>query len=228
MTDEIISRNLAAVRGEIEDAERAAGREGKTTMLVATKYADGEMLAALMRAGVREVGENRVQQLLEHYAEYERAGARVHFIGSLQTNKVKYIVDKVAMIHSIDSLRLAAEVEKQAAKKDRVIEVLVEINAAREASKTGVMPEEAEALCREILKMPHLKLCGFMTMGSVLESNEAYRAYFEGVRTFGEALWKQLALAGDPVFSMGMSQSFVPAILAGADIVRIGRRLFAE
>lgn len=228
MTDEIISRNLAAVRGEIEEAERAAGREGRTTMLVATKYADDEMLAALLRAGVREVGENRVQQLLEHYEQFERAGARVHFIGSLQTNKVKYIADKVAMIHSIDSLRLAAEVEKQAAKKQRVIEVLVEINAAREESKTGVMPEEAEALCREILQMPHLKLCGFMTMGSVMESDEAYRAYFDGVRALGEQLWQRLGLAGSPILSMGMSQSFVPAIAAGADIVRIGRRLFAE
>ena len=228
MMDEIISRNLAAVRGEIGDAERAVGREGKTTMLVATKYADNDTLAALLRAGVRDVGENRVQQLLEHYEQFERAGVRVHFIGSLQTNKVKYIADKVAMIHSIDSLHLAAEVEKQAAKHDRVIDVLVEINAAREESKTGVAPEEAEALCRAILEMPHLNLCGFMTMGSVMESDEAYRAYFAGVRTMGNALWRSLSLAGEPVYSMGMSQSFVPAIWAGADIVRIGRRLFAE
>ena len=228
MIGEIISRNLAAVQGEVQRAECAVGREGKTTLLVATKYADDEMLAALLATGVREVGENRVQQLLAHYEQFARAGARVHFIGSLQTNKVKYIVDKVVMIHSIDSLRLAAEVEKQAAKIDRVIDVLVEINAAREASKTGVMPEEAEALCREILQMPHLRLCGFMTMGSVLPSDDAYRAFFADVHSFGTALWQRLALDGAPIFSMGMSQSFVPAIEAGADIVRIGRRLFAE
>ena len=228
MINEIISRNLAAVKDEVKAAERAAGREGKTCLLVATKYADDEMLTALLAAGVREVGENRVQQLLAHYEQFARVGARVHFIGSLQTNKVKYIVDKVAMIHSIDSLRLAAEVEKQAAKIDRVIDVLVEINAAREESKSGVLPEDAEALCRAVLQMPHLRLCGFMTMGSVLESEAAYRTYFAGVRAFGTALWQKLSLAGEPLFSMGMSQSFVPAVLEGADIVRVGRRLFAE
>ena len=225
---EIIARNLAAVKEEIAAAERAAGREGKTLLLVATKYADHEMLDALLAAGVREVGENRVQQLLEHYEQFEKAGARVHFIGSLQTNKVKYIVDKVAMIHSVDTLRLAAEIEKQAAKKGVTVQVLVEINAAREESKSGALPEEAEALCREILKMPHLALCGFMTMGSVLESDAAYRAYFAEVRSFGRALWQKLEQPGEPVFSMGMSQSFVPAVLESADIVRVGRRLFAE
>jgi pyridoxal phosphate enzyme (YggS family) len=197
-------------------------------LLVATKYADAPTLDALLAAGVREVGENRVQQLLEHYDQFARVGARVHFIGSLQTNKVKYIVDKVAMIHSIDSLRLAAEVEKQAAKIDRVIDVLVEINAAREESKSGAMPEDAEALCRAILQMPHLRLCGFMTMGSVLESEAAYREYFAGVRAFGTALWQKLSLEGDPLFSMGMSQSFAAAIEAGADMVRVGRGLFAK
>ena len=102
------------------------------------------------------------------------------------------------------------------------------INAAREESKSGALPEQAEALCREILQMPHLRLCGFMTMGSVEESDAAYRAYFKGVRAFGAALWQKLSLEGEPLFSMGMSQSFVPAIAEGADIVRIGRRLFAE
>lgn len=227
MTD-VISRNLSAVQAEIAAAERAAGREGKTLLLVATKYADAPTLEALLRAGVREVGENRVQQLLEHYDAFVQAGARVHFIGSLQTNKVKYIVDKVAMIHSVDSLRLALEIEKQAAKKGVCIEVLVEINAAREESKSGVLPEEAEALCREILQMPHLTLCGFMTMGSVMESDEAYRAYFGGVRAMAQELWQKLGKTGEPLLSMGMSQSFVPAILEGADIVRVGRRLFEQ
>ena len=226
MTEQIAA-NVAAVNREIAAAERAVGREGKTLLLVATKYADAPTLDALLAAGVREVGENRVQQLLEHYDQFARVGARVHFIGSLQTNKVKYIVDKVAMIHSIDSERLAAEVEKQAAKRGITVEVLVELNAAREESKSGALPEEAEALCRAILAMPHLKLCGFMTMGSVMSSDDEYRAYFREVHTFGTALWKTLSLEGEPLFSMGMSQSFVPAILEGADIVRVGRRLFS-
>ena len=227
MNDYVLN-NLNAVRGEVAAAERAVGREGKTLLLASTKYSDANELAALVGAGIAAVGENRVQQLLEHYPVFENSGVSVHFIGSLQTNKVKYIADKVEMIHSIDSVRLAAEVEKQAAKHSRSIAVLVEINAAREESKSGVLPEQVVALCREILQMPHLHLAGFMTMGSVMESDDAYRAYFTHVREMCYGFWRELGIEGTPILSMGMSQSFAAAIAAGADIVRVGRRLFAQ
>lgn len=221
-----ISENLELVRREVALAERAAGREGRTLMLAAVKYGSDAEIQALLDGGVTHVGENRVQQLLEHYPMLQAAGARIHFIGSLQTNKVKYIIDKVDMIHSVDTLRLAMEIDRRAAAKGLVMDVLVEINAAREEAKSGVLPEEAETLCREILQLPHLRLCGFMTMGPVFEAREAYRAYFSDVRELGFTLWRALRLPDAPIFSMGMSQSFGAAIEAGANLVRVGRSLF--
>jgi uncharacterized pyridoxal phosphate-containing UPF0001 family protein len=106
------------------------------------------------------------------------------------------------------------------------MDVLVEINGAREEAKSGVLPEDAEALCREILSMSNVKLRGFMTMGPRFESDDAYQAYFASVKEIGDTLWQRLALQGTPLYSMGMSESFVPAIAAGADMVRVGRRLF--
>ena len=144
-TKDYVISNLGLVREQIARAEREAGREGKTLMLAAVKYADDEELSTLLREGVTAVGENRVQQLLAHWPILEKSEVKVHFIGSLQTNKVKYIVDKVEMIHSIDSERLADEVERQAAKKGLTVRVLVEINGGREESKSGVLPEDTDA-----------------------------------------------------------------------------------
>lgn len=220
-----IKNNLCAVRAELTAAKGSCDRDCR--MLAAVKYAVPGEIEALLDAGVTDVGENRVQQLLENAPIYKARDVRVHFIGTLQTNKVKYIADKVDMIHSLDSEKLAKEIEKRASAAGRVIDVLVEINVAREEAKTGVMPEEAEALCRTVLSLPHLRLCGFMTMGPVFESEQDYRAYFKKTVALGNALWQALSLTGRPLFSMGMSQSFAAAVKEGADFVRVGRRLFA-
>lgn len=224
---EYIEHNLCRTRAEIAAAEAAVGREGRTVMLAAVKYAAPGEIEAMLDAGVTDVGENRVQQLLANLPVYEKRDVRVHFIGSLQTNKVKYIIDRVDVIHSLDSDRLALEIEKRAAACDRVIDVLVEINSGREESKSGVLPESAAALCRTVLTLPHLHLAGFMTMGPVCESEQDYRAYFALTTSLGKALWRELGLAGEPQFSMGMSESFCAAIKEGATWVRVGRRLFA-
>lgn len=223
-----IQENLARVRREIAQAEERVGRTGKSLMLAAVKYGTPEEIETLLAGGVTHVGENRVQQLLEHFSLFERAGTKIHFIGSLQTNKVKYIIDKVEMIHSVDSLRLAVEINKRAAQCGTVMDVLVEINAAREEAKSGVLPEETEALCREILQLPHLRLCGFMTMGPLLADKAAYVGFFSEVKSLADTLWQRLACKGRPLLSMGMSQSFAAAIEAGADMVRVGRALFAK
>ena len=220
-----IKDNLKAVRAEL--AAASAGLDGACRMLAAVKYAAPGEIEALLDAGVSDVGENRVQQLLENAPIYAARDVRVHFIGSLQTNKVKYIADKVDMIHSLDSEKLAREIDKRAGACGRVIDVLVELNVAREEAKTGVMPEDAEALCRTVLSLPHLHLCGFMTMGPILEGEDAYRAYFKKTVALGDALWRTLSLEGRPLYSMGMSQSFTAAVKEGADFVRVGRRLFA-
>ena len=221
-----IKDNLNAVKAELNKALTAAERTSPCTVLAAVKYAAPGELQALLEAGVTDVGENRVQQLLDNAPFYATHNVRVHFIGTLQTNKVKYIADKVDMIHSLDSDRLAHEIEKRAAACERVLDVLVELNMAREEAKTGVDPEEAEALCRTVLSLSHLRLRGFMTMGPVMECEEDYRAYFAKTRDFGDALWRSLDLPGRPLYSMGMSQSFAAAVKEGADFVRVGRRLF--
>lgn len=220
-----IKDNLTAVQAQLAAARAASPKECR--ILAAVKYAVAGEIEALLDAGITDVGENRVQQLLENAPLYAARGVRVHFIGSLQTNKVKYIADKVDMIHSLDSEKLAKEVEKRAAACGRVIDVLVELNMAREEAKTGVYPEDAEGLCRAVLDLPHLRLCGFMTMGPIFDDENAYRTYFKETVTFGNTLWEALSLDGKPLYSMGMSQSFAAAVKEGADFVRVGRRLFA-
>lgn len=229
--EETVTRNLAAVREAIGDAEARVGREGKTRLIAAVKYTDAEHIAALVRAGVRDLGENRVQQLIEHTDALEAMGvrgARFHFIGTLQRNKVKYLADRAVMIHSVDSLPLAEEIERQMAKRGRSMDILVEINSGGEASKSGVAPSDAAALCAEIARFPHVRLCGFMTMAPKCEKNEDYRKYFRETYKIGLDIWqKKLHNIGSPLFSMGMSDSFSVAIEEGADFVRVGRALFA-
>ncbi|MBQ5661583.1 MAG: YggS family pyridoxal phosphate-dependent enzyme [Clostridia bacterium] len=228
-----MDRNLAAIRTRIREAEeesreRFPDRDG-VTLLAAVKYADTEQLRYLTETlGIRDVGENRVQQMLEHWEVLpDRENLRFHFIGTLQKNKVKYIIDKVAMIHSLDSLSLAREIEKQAAKRDRTVDVLCEINCGREESKSGLMPEEAEDFCLSLGDFPHLRLRGFMTMAPKCEKNEEYRKYFQETSQLCLDIWrKKLHNIGRPVLSMGMSGSFEAAISEGADVVRIGRSLF--
>ncbi len=223
-----MQENYRAVRRELDRArERVGGRE--VTMIAAVKYTDAEHINYLHRElGVCDVGENRVQQLLEHWETVDREGLRFHFIGKLQTNKVKYIADKVCMIHSLDSHRLAAEIEKQMAKLGRVMDVLVEINSGGEENKSGIAPEEAAEFCASLAQYPHLRLRGLMTMAPKCEKKEEYRKYFGETYKLGLDIWeKNLHNIDRPIFSMGMSQSFDIAIEEGADFVRVGRALFA-
>lgn len=154
---------------------------------------------------------------------------RVHFIGSLQTNKVKYIIDKVSLIHSLDSLSLAKEIEKQAAKKNLTVGVLVEINIGHEQSKGGVSPEEAADFAAQIASFPHLSLRGFMTMAPKCEKTEEYYDYFKKTSQLVLDIWtKKLHNIERPFLSMGMSDSFVPAIACGASCVRVGSSIFGS
>ena len=222
--------NLFAIRERIEQAKRRrTGSADDVMLLAAIKYTDAEHVNYLHRVlGVDDVGENRVQQLLERWEALDREGLRVHFIGTLQSNKVKYIIDKVCMIHSLDSHSLAKEIERQAAKRDLTMDVLVEINSGYEESKSGLTPEEAETFCLSLSQYPHIRLRGFMTMAPKCENKEAYRKYFQ--KTYQQCLdiWrKKLHNIDRPIISMGMSESFEVAIEEGATVVRIGRALFA-
>ena len=222
-----VDENLAAIRARIDAArERSGGRD--VALLAAVKYTDTEHINYLHSLGVNDIGENRVQQLLEHWEALDRENLRVHFIGTLQKNKVKYIIDKVSMIHSLDSLSLAQEIEKQAAKHGIVMDVLVEINSGMEENKSGISPDEAAAFCESLGQFSHLNLRGFMTMAPKCEKNEEYRKYFHKTSQLCLDIWqKTLHNIGRPILSMGMSDSFEVAIEEGADIVRVGRALFA-
>ncbi len=224
-----MDRNIAAIRERIRAAQERSGNLD-VRLLAAIKYTDAEHVNYLHRVlGVNDVGENRVQQLLERWEQLDREGLRVHFIGTLQKNKVKYIIDKVCMIHSLDSLSLAAEIERQAAKHDLVMDVLVEINSGNEEQKGGVAPADVEAFCRAIGQFSHLRLRGFMTMAPKCEKNEDYRKYFHETSQQCLDIWqKKLDNIDRPIMSMGMSGSFEVAIEEGATLVRIGRALFAE
>ncbi|MBQ9804982.1 MAG: YggS family pyridoxal phosphate-dependent enzyme [Clostridia bacterium] len=228
-----MNQNAARICAEIEAAKARRGEEladVDVTLLAAIKYTDAEHVNYLHRVlGIHDVGENRVQQLLERWDALDREGMRIHFIGKLQSNKVKYIIDKVCMIHSLDSHSLAREIEKRAAQHGIVMDVLVEINSGREESKSGLAPEEVVEFCRSLSQYPHICLRGFMTMAPKCEKNEEYRKYFQETSQQCLDIWqKKLHNIGRPILSMGMSGSFVPAIEEGASIVRIGRALFEE
>ena len=222
-----VDENLAAIRARIDAAaQRSGGRE--VTLLAAVKYTDTDHINYLHTLGVCDIGENRVQQLLEHWDALDRENLRVHFIGTLQKNKAKYIIDKVSMIHSLDSFSLAQEIEKQAAKHGIVMDVLVEINSGMEENKSGIAPSDAADFCKSLSQFSHLNLRGFMTMAPKCEKNEEYRKYFRKTSQLCLDIWqKTLHNIGRPILSMGMSDSFEIAIEEGADIVRVGRALFA-
>lgn len=225
-----LDKNMAEVRAQIDGAKAEVGRTDEVTMIAAVKSGEVDEINYLHRAlGVNDIGENRVQQLLERYEKLDREGLRIHFIGHLQTNKVKYIIDKVHMIHSVDSERLAAEIDRQAGKHGIVMNVLVEVNVGREENKDGVMPEDAAALCLAVSRYPNLSLKGLMTMAPVCERREEYRKYFDEISALALDIWqKTLDNEERPVLSMGMSGSFPEAIASGATAVRVGRRLFEK
>ena len=226
-----IDRNLSRVKADLKAACEAGGYDPEGVILMAAiKSADvGEINYLHKTLGVHFVGENRVQQLLERYELLEREGLSIHFIGTLQTNKVKYIIDKVDMIQSLDSEKLAREIEKQAAKAGRVMDVLIEINSGSEISKSGIAPEETEDFARPVVSgdYPHIRLRGFMTMAPK-SSDEEYRVIFGRTRALCDGIWERLGCTEPMVMSMGMSESYIPAAACGSTMVRVGRGLFVK
>ncbi len=207
--------NLKAILSRIEDARARVENAPTVSLVAAVKYTDAAHIRYLAETlGVKDLGENRVRQLLEHYeALSDVEGLSWHFIGRLQTNKVKYIIDKVTMIHSLDSVRLAAEIQRQAEKRGITMDVLVEINSGEEAEKGGILPDELEAFCLSLADFPNLRLRGFMTMAPKCEKNEEYRKYFQRTSRQCLDIWqKKLHNIGSPILSMGMSGSFEVAI----------------
>ncbi len=216
-----------------EEAERAAvlgGREpGSVTVMAVTKTVAPERVNEAIAAGCVLLGENRVQELLEKYESYDLRSAEIHFIGHLQTNKVKYICDKVTMIESVDSLKLAAEIERQCAKLQKSMDVLLEVNIADEESKSGFPEEEVVFAAKGITEFPHVRLRGLMTIGRPDASDEERTAYFAKMRKLLVDIAAQNSHnISINILSMGMSGDYAIAAKEGAAIVRVGRALFGE
>ncbi len=225
-----IRDNLARVRAKLAAAAARGGYPVPRLMAV-TKSADDGQVAALLSSGIEAIGENRQQLFTARARLAEEVGKPVemHLIGQLQTNKVKYVVERAALIHSLDSLRLAEEIDRQGARHGVRPGVLIEVNSGREPQKGGLLPEEVPSFAAGLSRFPNLRVLGLMTMGPDCERPEEYRPYFRETRAL------LLRLAGDgrfetdtPVLSMGMSDSYEIAAEEGATLVRVGRGLFAH
>lgn len=222
-----IMRNYEALKQEISELSEKYKRE--ITLVAVTKSATDEELLALAKCGITDIGENRPQELARRGSLLLENGftPRLHEIGNLQKNKVRTIIDTVSLIHSLDGEPLAQEINRRAELIGRKIPVLIEINSGKEEQKGGVMPEEAEALILSLEKYEHIAVSGLMTMGPVCEGEEI-RPYFRLTKELFDSLAKKGLLGESPKLSMGMSDSYRIAIEEGADIVRVGRRLFIK
>lgn len=225
MSFEYIKENLDSLILEIKTAEKKYGRE--ITLVAVTKSGTDEELIALCEAGITHIGENRPGELLRRGSLLSNAGysPALHEIGNLQRNKVKLIIDRVSLIHSLDNLPLAAEIDKQAKRIGRKVPVLIEINSAREEQKGGVLPEDAEEFLLALRQYDSLTVSGLMTMGPVRDNAEDMRPYFRETKELYDRLNRNHGFAGG-ILSMGMSDSYAVAIEEGATLIRVGRKLF--
>ena len=224
-----LTQNVKIVRERISAAARAAGRDpAAVTLCAATKVQSDEAIRSAIAAGIRVCGENRVQELTAHLAADAYAGAEVHFIGHLQTNKVKQVVGKVALIHSVDSQRLLRAVDSQAEKLGIVQDILLEVNVAREESKDGILPENLPALAEAAGNCPHVRLRGLMAIPPVATVSGDNRKYFAQMRQFLVDIIEKMSDNHDTVncLSMGMSGDYEDAIAEGATLVRVGTAIF--
>lgn len=224
-----IERNFKRISKEIACIATRAGRKAPTLVCVTKSGSDAELLA-LAAAGASDFGENRPGEVKRRAEILSAAGfdVRMHEIGTLQSNKVKLIVDRAALVHSLSSHSTASELEKRAAALGLTIPVLVEINSADEQSKDGIAAREAERFLTELSAYPHLQVRGLMTMGPVCECAEQIRPYFRTTKQLLDRLSEKFDFHGEPILSMGMSDSYAVAIEEGSTMVRVGRKLFVK
>ena len=224
-----IAENIARIRAQMNEAAARCGRDPASIQLcAATKMNGAEAVREAIAGGVDCCGENRVQELVQKEKENAYAGAPVHFIGVLQTNKVKQVVGHVDLIQSVDRRNLMEAIEKEAAKKDLCQDILLEINIGGEESKGGVVPEEAEELLRQVAALDRVKVQGLMTVAPPGDEEEN-RPYFRRMRELRDHL-ASLNLPGVEMkeLSMGMTDDFETAISEGATIIRVGTAIFGH
>jgi pyridoxal phosphate enzyme (YggS family) len=225
----VVRENLEAVQGIIEDACERAGRPGDgVTLIAVSKTKPLELVREAYEAGARDFGENKVQDLLDRI-EALPSDIRWHMIGHLQRNKVKYIVGKVAMIHSVDSLRLAEEISRESLKRQVETDILIEVNVAGEESKFGVCLSETVSLVEEIAKLPAVHIRGLMTIAPFVEDAEENRQIFRKLKQLSVDIErKNIDNVNMSALSMGMTGDYPVAIEEGATYVRVGTGIFGE
>ena len=224
-----IQEHVNAVRDKIAAAAQAAGRAaGEITLCAATKVQTDDTIRQAIAAGITVCGENRVQELTAHLASDAYRGAQVHFIGHLQTNKVKQVVGRVSLIHSVDSEHLLRAIDTQAAKQDLVQDILLEVNIAGEESKGGCTPAQARQLAQLTQELEHVRLRGLMAIPPIAQEPGANRPYFAAMRQLFVDIKGNLPhnQSNMDCLSMGMSGDYPDAIAEGATLVRVGTALF--
>ena len=229
MEFDYLSKNLEEVQSEIKAACSQAGVDLESVQLIGvTKTYEADVINASIEMGITDIAENRVQEIMRKY-DAVVPGVKWHLIGHLQTNKVKYIIDKVDLIHSVDSVKLAAEIQKRAASIDKIQDVLIQINVADETQKFGIHPDELPQMLEEISSMPNVRVCGLMNIAPFVEDPEDLRKDFKVMKE----LFDKLSTYGyenviSKYLSMGMSNDFPVAIDEGSNMLRIGTSIYGK
>lgn len=223
----MLKDNYDAVAKKVKDACERAGRSAdEVTIIAVSKTKPLSDIVELQQYGVMDFGENKVQELCAKYEEIEKP-VRWHLIGHLQTNKVKYIVDKVELIHSVDSLKLAKQISKEALKKKVTVPILIQVNVAQEETKFGLETEEVMALISEAAKLPNIKIKGLMTIAPFVDDPEDNRQYFRMLKQlFVDIGAKNFDNVDMTILSMGMTNDYEVAVEEGATMVRVGTGIF--
>ena len=225
----VVKANIERIKADIERIKKENGIKYDVTLLAATKTVPVELINyAIRECGIRYIGENRAQEFNEKYDGIDKS-AEQHFIGTLQPNKAKYIVGRVALIHSLDSVSLAEEVNKRSSKLGIKSNALIEINIGHEPEKGGIMPEELSEFYEKMTKYNNIVIKGLMTVAPICSSAEEKIRYFSEMRSIYDNFTAENAeKIPDPVLSMGMSDSYKEAIRCGATMVRLGTALFGK
>lgn len=224
----MVTENYKEVQSFVKESEKKSSYGQSVTLIAVSKTKPSSDIKALYDIGVRDFGENKVQELCDKYDELPK-DIKWHLIGHLQTNKVKYIVDKVCLIHSVDSIHLAQQIENECEKKNVDVNILVQVNVAKEDTKFGLMAEDVMSMIESISKLPHIHIKGLMTIAPFVEDAEENRQVFSDLKKLSVDIRnKNIDNVSMDVLSMGMSGDYRVAIEEGSTMVRVGTSIFGE
>ncbi len=224
-----IKQNIDAVRENIEKYRDKTLYGGDITVMCATKTVDVEKIKYAVECGITHIGENHVQELLSKYEQMQGVPVKQSFIGTLQTNKVRFVVDKVDLIQSVDSVRLASYIDRYAEKAGKVADILLEYNSGNEPNKGGILKENFDEIYHQIKEMKNINIRGMMTMAPKCEKKCEYEKYFsQTYQIFIDFFAKKVDNIYEPILSMGMSDSYEQAVKYGATMIRPGSAIFGK